>query len=126
MTRRTPGRLQLVATGFGALLAVALAWLWFVPSGSGEFQVSPDARFTAHASNLSRGTLTGGRNQYVQVWVTENGSGREVWRVVRRPPAGTEVPVFENRDERFITWAADSSSVAVPLDGGHRLALEVP
>ena len=131
MTRRAPGRLRLVVVVVGLFSAVVLAWLWFVPSGSGEFRVSPDGRFTAHASNLSRGSLTGGRDQYLQVWVTENGAGRngfeqEVWRVVRRHPSGTDVPVFETRDERFITWAPDSSSVAVPLGGGHRLVLEVP
>ena len=125
VTRRALGRPGLVLVAFGILLTAALAWLWFVPSGTGEFLTSPDGRFTARASNLSRGTLTGRRDRYVQVQVSENASGRELWRVVRRPP-GTSVPGYGNRDERFITWAGDSSSVTVPLGSGRRLVLEVP
>jgi hypothetical protein len=123
MSRRTTIRLVV----FAVVLLVAVAgWLWFGPSGTGEFRHSPDGRYTAHASNLSAGTLTGGRDWYIEVRVVEQASGREVWRVVHRHPAGADVPDYGSRAGRFITWAADSSAVTVPDAGGRELVLAVP
>ena len=123
MSRRTAIRLAVAAV---VLLVAAAGWLWFAPSGTGEFRHSPDGRYTAHAMNMSTGTLLGGRDRYIKVRVVEESSGREVWRVVRRHPAGADVPDYGSRAERFITWAADSSAVTVPVAGGRELVLAVP
>jgi hypothetical protein len=79
MSRRTVIRLAVVVAALLVVLPAALAaWLWFAPSGSGEFRNSPDGRFTAHASNMSVGTLTGGRDHYIEVRIVGAGTGREV------------------------------------------------
>jgi len=123
MSRRTGIRLVALAV----VLLIALAgWAWFAPSGAGEFRHSPDGQFTAHAMNMSAGTLTGGWDHYNEVRVVEEGSGREVWRLVRRYPPGADVPDYRSRAGRLITWATDSSSVAVPIGGGQQLVLAVP
>ena len=123
MSRRTAIRLVVAAV---VLLAVAAGWLWFGPTGFGEFRHSQDGRYTAHAMNMSIGTLTGGRDWYIEVRVVEQASGREVWRVVHRHPAGADVPDYGSRAGRFVTWAADSSAVRVPVAGGRELVLAVP
>lgn len=117
--------IRLLIAGVVILLAAA-AWLWFVPTGTGEYRHSPDGRHTALVSNLSTGTFTGGRDRYIEVRLVEQASGREVWRVVHRHPAGADVPDYGRRDERFITWAADSSAVTVPVGGGRELVLAIP
>lgn len=123
MSRRTAIRLAVAAA---VLLVTAAAGLWFAPSGTGEFRHSPDGRYTAHAMNMSTGTLTSGRDRYIEVRVVEEASGREVWRVVHRHPSGADVPDYGSRAGRFITWASDSSAVAVPVAGGRELVLAVP
>ena len=47
-------------------------------------------------------------------------------RVVHPHPAGAAVPDYTTRGQRFIEWAADSSSVTVPVARGRRLVLAVP
>ena len=86
----------------------------------------PSTESLAQAMNMSAGTLLRGRDWYVEVRVVEQASGWEVWRVVRRHPAGADVPDYGSRGRRFITWAADSSSVTVPVGGGEQLVLAVP
>ena len=119
------GAYWLIITTVGILLTVA-AWLWFAPSGTGEYLRSPDGRFTAHVSNLSAGTWAGSREQYIQVRIVEEASDREVWRVVRPHSALATVPDYGSRADRFLVWAADSSSVTVPVGGGQQLILPVP
>ena len=123
MSRRNAIRLAVTAV---VLLTAAAGWLWFMPTGSGELEHSPNGRYTAHAHNLSTGTLLGGRDWYIQVRVVEEASGAEVWRVVHRHPAGADVTDYGSRARRFITWAADSATVTVPVTGGRELVLVVP
>ena len=120
MSRRTVVRLAVVLS-----LAV-VSWLWSIPTGTGEFRDSPDGRYTAHAMNMSARTLLGGWERYIEMRVTEASSGAEVWRVVHRHPAGADVPDYGLRGMQFITWAADSSAVTVPVAGGRELVLAVP
>ncbi|MDB5311321.1 MAG: hypothetical protein JWO38_5523 [Gemmataceae bacterium] len=122
MSRRTAYRLLATAVALPALL---LAWLWFGPTGTGEFRHSPDGRYTAHASNMSAATVLGGRDRYIEVRVVEESSGREVRRVVHRNPAGADVPDYGSRAGQFITWAEDSS-VTIPVAAGRQLLLAVP
>ena len=108
-----------------ALLTLLLGGLWFASSGTGEVRTSPEDRFTASVSNMSRGTLFG-RRTYLEVRIVENASRREVWRGVRHPPPGAKVPSYGSRADRFIVWAAGVSMVTVPVDGGRRLTLAAP
>jgi hypothetical protein len=122
-------KLRLVAAAIAIVVAITgvlLAWLWFGASGAGEFRSSPDGRFTAHAMNMSTGTFSGGRHHYIEVRVVEETSRVEVWRVIRHHAHGVDVPDYGNRGRRFITWAADSSAVTVPVVGGRELVLPVP
>ena len=127
MTRRTVYRLVATTAVVAFLLILTvLSSLWFGPSGTGEFRNSPNGRYTAHASNMSTGTLTGGRDWFIEITVVEESSGREVWRIVRRHQAEAEVPEYGNRAGRYVTWAPDSSTVTVPIEAGQSLVLNVP
>ena len=82
--------------------------VWFTPAGIGEYRHSPDERYTAHAFNMSTGTLLGGRDKYIEIRVVEESTGRVVWRIVHRHQAGANVPDYGSRVKPFIIWASDS------------------
>jgi hypothetical protein len=75
---------------------------------------------------MSRGKLLGGREQYIELRVVEVATGREVWRVVYCHPPEAEVPDYCLRGVRFVTWAADSSAVTIPIAGGREMTFAVP
>jgi hypothetical protein len=124
---RTPLWKWLCGAGVAAVLvtSVLAGLLWFTETGSGEVRRSPDGRFDAHANNMSRGTLWGTREEWVDIRVTEQATGREVWRVRRNPAPGT-APDYGMRGARSVEWAADSSAVTVDIDGGQKLTFPVP
>jgi hypothetical protein len=55
----------------GLLIAMGVLfmseWVWTRPDGVGEYRESPDGRWTAHVSELSRGTIWGGRRLYLEL-----------------------------------------------------------
>lgn len=75
--------------------------------------------------NMSCGTLQGTREEWVEIRVTERGTGREVWCVKRQPVPGT-APDYGMRGEKFVEWAADSSAVRVDIGGGQKMTFSVP
>ncbi|WP_207211156.1 hypothetical protein [Leptolyngbya sp. Cla-17] len=98
------------------------ASFWFSPSGTGEYQTSPDGKFTAHASNMSRGTFIG-RLQYIELRVVESVTQREVWRVEFRHEVVT-VPDYGDRSKQsFVDWAQDSSSVTISVGGKRQVTI---
>jgi hypothetical protein len=116
-----------VATGgvVGGVILIA-ASLWFSSSGTGEFQKSPDGRFTANASNMSRGTWFHGRDRYLKLSVVESATEREVWQIQYRYKLGTEVPDYSIRGKHFINWAQNSSSVTIPTSEDRKVTLNLP
>lgn len=115
------------------LLAMAgghlLFWpifFWFYPIGTGEYRLSPDRRFTAHAKNMSFGTISGERRYYLRITVVDHSTDREVWRIVYEHPVGADVPDFGRRDKRYVTWSADSRTVTMPGVGGQPFVLSMP
>ena len=124
MSRRTLFRLSIVSL----VIVLGLAgWLWFSsPFGTGEYRHSPDGRYTAHASNLSCGTIRGEREWYIEIRVVEELSGLDVWKIIQSHSSGAEVPDYGNRERKFIVWSADSGSVTVPVANGKELVLAVP
>lgn len=117
----------LCGAGIATVLMTGLlaGWLWFGDTGSGESRRSPDGSFDAQANNMSRGTIWGTREEWVDIRVTELGTGREVWRVRRTHTPGT-VPDYGMRGVRFVEWATDSSAVTVDIGGGQKLTFPVP
>ena len=107
-------------------MIVFAAAMWFLPCGTAEYGNSPDGRFTAHASNLSRGTMFSGRVQYVELLVVESATEREVWRVHFRHQGSAKVPDFGDRSQKFIKWTQDSSSVTIPVGVERQVTLPVP
>ena len=119
-------RVRYALAGLAIVLVVALGfWFWFQPSGIGEYGHSPDGRFEAHAMNMTRPTLGGGQEQWIEIWVIEVVTGREVWRVVHRHPPGADVPSYGARGAKFIEWAPDSSAVTIPVAGGQPMTLTI-
>lgn len=125
--RRPSARLWLVAAVAVALLFVSVVagWLWFGELGGGETRDSPDGRFEASAFNKSCGTIQGTREGWVEIRVTERGTGREVWMVKRHPPPGT-APDYGMRGVKFVEWAADSTAVSIDVGGGQKMTFPVP
>ncbi len=120
-------RLLWVGLASGAMLILGFAGnLWFSPSGTGEYRRSPDGRFTAHAFNMTRGTFISGRVAYIELLVIESTSEREIWRTHYFHHAD-DVPSYGDRSQApFIRWAADSSSVVIPVGGGRQITIPLP
>jgi hypothetical protein len=116
-----------VATGgvVGGVIMIA-AGFWFSPSGTGEFQKSPDGKFTANASNMSAGTWFHGRDRYIKLSVVESATEREVWQIQYRDKLGAKVPDYSIRGKHFINWAKDSSSVTIPTSDDRKVTLNLP
>jgi hypothetical protein len=108
------------------MLLLLAAWWWFSPSGSGEYADSPDGKYRASASHLVQGTLLNGRVRYVEVEVTDRGSGKTIWTFRRYGSSSETVPDFENRSRRHLRWTPDSSAVSVPVGGVSDVTLPVP
>ncbi len=111
--------------GFAVTFMAVVIGLWSMPIGSGEHRHSPDQRFKAEACNMHRGTLLGDRDRYIEISVTEVDTGRNVWHVVYRTPIGLQVPHYGARGVRFVTWAADSSAVTIPVAGEKQITFPV-
>jgi hypothetical protein len=116
-----------VATGgvVGGVILIS-AGFWFSPSGTGEFQKSPNSKFIANASNMSIGTWFHGRDRYIKLSVLESATEREVWQIQYRYKSGTKVPDYSIRGKHFINWAQDSSSVTIPTSDDRQVTLNLP
>ncbi|QEL13477.1 hypothetical protein [Limnoglobus roseus] len=125
MTRRKV-RLLLVLTVFVGLPLMMAGCLWFGPSSSGEFRVSPDGKYEAYADNVSNGTILGRRNHYIVIRVVELSSGKELWRVVYDHAPDADVPDYVLRGLKFVVWAEDSSAVTIPVGDSRELKFPVP
>lgn len=108
------------------LLTLSLRFWFKSPLGTGEYRESPDGRYTAHASNMSDGTLGGNRPEYIKISVEETSSSRDIWRIVLNYTGGVDRPEYGMRGIKFILWADDSTSVTVPVFDGQKLVLPVP
>jgi hypothetical protein len=107
-------------------IAIFAAALWFGSSGTGEYRDSPNGKFVAHASNLSRGTWFNGRVQYIELLVVAAATDRELWRAEFRPEAGVKVPDYGDRSQpRSIDWATDSSAVTIPIGVDRKVTFPV-
>lgn len=115
-----------IACSLIVLVLIGLLWLWFAPSGTGEYADSPDKRYRAFASNMSRGTWFHGREEYILVDIVDSTTGREVWRAERFPLPGETPPEYGDRSKKFIKWSADSKSVSIPVGGAADSVWVVP
>lgn len=120
-----PRRLLAHAAMFGLIVFAGAAWFWFQSSGTGEYETSPDGRFTAHASNLVRGTLRG-RVSYVELRIEEADTMRVLWNIEYQPRPNTAPDYGERRNDPFIVWADDSSTAAFPIGGGRTIVVPLP
>jgi hypothetical protein len=78
-------------------LATLVASSWFSASGTGAYRNSPNGKFVAHASNLSRGTLFNGRIRYIELRVVDVASDRELWRSEFYNESNLKVPDYGDR-----------------------------
>jgi hypothetical protein len=94
---------------------LTFAWFWFSPVRAGEFRESPDGRYKAHAMNVTQTRVFGGEDHSIEIKVVEQATGRVIWHIVHpHPPQPDELPYY-TRGIKFIQWAADSSSVTIPI-----------
>jgi hypothetical protein len=116
----------LLVSCFPVGISIFAATLWFSSSGTGEYRNSPDGKFVAHASNLSRGTLLKGRVQYIELLVVDATKDLEVWRLEFRPEIGVKIPDYGDRSKQpTIDWAKDSSAVTIPVGIDRKVTLPV-
>lgn len=106
-------------------LAVAL-WLWTRPNGPGEYRTSPDGKWTAHASNLSRGTIGGDRVYYLEVRLVNASSGFQLAKHELPYNSTDKTLDYGDRSQAFITWATNSSQFTVGTTNGATLVVKVP
>ncbi len=112
---------------FGISFALVLALgvtAWLVPFGTGEYRRSPDDRYTAHAGNMTRGTLDGRRVRYIELKLVRNSDEATVWSEEIVTSGSASIPSYGDRSQRFIRWLPDSSSFQVPVQDG--LVRKVP
>jgi hypothetical protein len=115
-----------IAGVFSLVIALAAA-IWFLPFSTGEHRISPDGRYEANAYNVNQGTFFSGRVDFIRLTVLESKTNREVWRADYYHEPGAKVPDYADRSHNpFIEWAADSSSVSIPLENGRQVKLALP
>ncbi|CAN5369393.1 hypothetical protein BH10PLA1_BH10PLA1_21830 [soil metagenome] len=119
-------RSRLIVSLVVAAVMFVAGLVWFSPSGTGEYADSPDGRYTAHASNLRRGTWLQGRVSYTKIEIVERSTGKTVWKADRYPFATEVPPDFGDRSKKFIVWAPDSRSVSIPVEGATDSVWAVP
>jgi hypothetical protein len=118
--------LRIIVIAILVLVVFFCGWLWFAPSGEGEYGDSPNARVRAHMSILSRGTIFGTRIEYLEVRVVDSIGGETILTADYYEFPGAERPNFSNRHTRSIAWAPDSSSVTFQLGGKHQVTFPIP
>jgi hypothetical protein len=101
-------------------------WLWTQPNGVGEYDRSPDGRWTAHVSSVSRGTLSGSRRTYVEMSIVDSATGVTVARQEIQHGSADRVPAYGDRSQTFIQWATNSSAFTVAITNGSSMTLAVP
>ena len=111
---------------FFVLPITIFLYIWFGPIRTGEARPSPDNQYMAHAYNVYTRDILGSKEWCIELRVVEQSSGREVWRVVHQHVAGAKVPDYGSRVGPFVKWAADSTSVTVPVADGRDLVMTVP
>jgi hypothetical protein len=107
------------------VLSVSL-WLWTRPNGVGEYDQSPDGRWTAHVSSMSHGTLSGRRRTYVEMRIVDSATGVTVARQEFQHSLTDQVPAYGDRSQTFIQWATNSSAFTVAITNGSSVTLAVP
>ena len=102
------------------LIAGAAAWRWVqvlpYPLGSGQYQVSPDGRYEAHASEMHDEGFWGSERDYYELSVLDKSSHKSI-RTVRMDPIPGEPMLPMRSDQQVIAWAEDSKSVTFSLQG---------
>jgi hypothetical protein len=118
-------RLLLMLMTVALTLAVVI-WLWTRPNGPGEYRTSPDGKWTAHASNLSRGTIRGDRISYLEIRLVNASSGVQLARHEVRYGRHDQAPDYGDRSQTFITWATNSTHFTVGTTNGATLVVKAP
>jgi len=113
-----------VALAVAAVIILFLAF-WLKPIGEGEYRDSPNGQWTAHVSALSRGTLLGSRQQYVELSIERRADGVMVWRQELPYTSTDKTPDYGDRSTRFITWASDSTQFSVSTINGAMMTVPI-
>jgi hypothetical protein len=100
-----------------ALLVLAVlarfAQVTFGSMGEGNGVESPDKRFLAHAQSFYTTKFWGGKRNYYEFTI-KSAAGRRIHHLVMdEPPQG----MISVRQDDWIKWAADSSSVTYTFKG---------
>ena len=116
---------SVVAIGIVAIAAGYRAvTLLRYPLGSGQYDLSPDGRFEARASNMTDKSFWGGQRHYYQFEIIDVTTKERLRTVTMGFPDGEPAVVY--RGPKVIKWAADSSSVTIPIGQDLELTIEMP
>lgn len=110
----------------GLIVASCAIAIWCNPSGTGEYRKSPNDKFIAHASNMSRGTWWGSRIKYIDLRVEALATHQTLWQAEYQYSNPVGLPDYGSRQQHFITWAADSSAVTIPIGLDRQITLPLP
>lgn len=99
---------------------------WFLPSGVGESEASPDGRFRASIMNYQAGKITGHKEPYIQIQILDVASGKTLWRANYFHEFGASVPNYIEFFGDFIEWSPDSREVRLLVADGKKISIPVP
>jgi hypothetical protein len=115
-----------ILSAIAIVIVAIVSMIWFSPSGTGENLNSPNGKFAAYVSKMNRGNLYGNRTEYIDLHVDDLASKSKIWQVEYHNPTHSELPDYGSRQQHFITWTADSSSVTIPIQQGQKIILPLP
>lgn len=126
--RQTFGKKKtIVFIAIGLFLLALFLSFWFGAMGGGEYKDSSNGKYIARQSLYTQRTLLNGEIQYVRIEVEEKATGKVIWEMTYRPPAGSNPYLYGDRSREFIRWESDSSAVHFPMDtNGMEITLPIP
>lgn len=110
------------------LIVIYVAWqIWFYKYGTGEYEISPNGRYTAHLSRYYERTLWDGEIDYVRAKIVDTKTEEIVWKLEYKPDNTSNLYDYGIRGLKFIQWNAASTEVTFPLDTtGKQVVVPMP
>ncbi|WP_193198959.1 hypothetical protein [Nostoc sp. MG11] len=96
------------------------------PSGTGEYQHTPDQRYRADAKALQRRTLTGKQIHYLEFQVESTADQTVIWQATYYPATTDEWIDYGDRSIQFIHWNDSNTAVSFTLPNQRVLTVPVP
>ncbi|MBW4689345.1 MAG: hypothetical protein KME40_30705 [Komarekiella atlantica HA4396-MV6] len=112
-------------SAIGIVCAVGLI-IYTMPSGTGEYQHTPNNQYRADAKVLERRTLTGRQVRYLEFQVKSTANQTVIWQATYYPATADEWIDYGDRSIQFIHWNDSNTAVSFTLPNQRVLTVPVP